>query len=152
VLAGASNFPLPMAVRRRAFHAVWAAMAACIASVFAIFILPTEHRQPFRKNELYFVTRSIRAFEWGSRRLFLIWLLAPLLYEPKADGGSCCYRTQRRPSPAVKELRLQMTCLVTAPAFTAGESYRYLSLAKRLRSTFSNNHPFHPVGISLQMA
>jgi len=28
--------------------------------------------------------------------------LAPLPYQPMAEGGSCCYRTPRRASPAVR--------------------------------------------------
>jgi hypothetical protein len=33
---------------------------------------------------------------------FLLRRVAPLLYEPKAESGSCCYRSPKRASPAMK--------------------------------------------------
>src|SRR5271157_552248 len=38
--------------------------------------------------------------------------LAPLRYEPKAEGGSCCYRTPRPASPAIGTVPISTTALL----------------------------------------
>ena len=65
---------------------------------------------------------SLRAAPWtavAAATAFLVLVLPPFPRESQAEGGSCCYRSPRRPSPAVNgtyfEIQLQTMCWVASP-------------------------------------